>query len=173
MLDDCLIRKVAEDDLPMLLSWRNHADVRQYMLTQHEIGLDEHRKWFAEASQDSSRSLLIVEEYKQAIGYVQFSKVEDGGIADWGFYARPGAPKGAGLKLGVMAINHAFGQLKLHKICGQAIETNRVSIAFHQRLGFQLEGVLRDQHRINGAYHSIHFFGLLSDEWRVMEVVQD
>ena len=173
MVDACLIRKVTEQDLPMVLAWRNHADVRRYMITQHEISLDEHRNWFAKASQDPSRCLLIVEEDQQAIGYVQFSKVEDGGVADWGFYARPDAPKGSGRKLGVMALNHAFGPLKLHKVCGQAIASNQASIAFHQRLGFTLEGVLRDQQRINGAYYSLHCFGLLTTEWQPNKVEQE
>lgn len=164
MFDGCIVRKVTEDDLPMVLAWRNHADVRSYMFTQHEIGVDEHRNWFIKASKDPSRCLLLVEEAGQAIGYVQFSKVEDG-VADWGFYARPDAPKGTGSKLGAMALNHAFGTLKLHKVCGKAIESNQASIAFHQRLGFTLEGVLRDQQSINGVYHSLHCFGLLSTEW--------
>lgn len=172
MVDACLIRKVTEEDLPMVLTWRNHVEVRRYMFTQHEISLDEHRNWFAKASLDLSRCLLIVEEDQQAIGYVQFSKVEDGGVADWGFYTRPDAPKGCGRKLGVMALNHAFGPLKLHKVCGQAIESNQGSIAFHQRLGFALEGVLRDQQRINGFYHSLHCFGLLSTEWQPKKVEQ-
>ncbi len=173
MFDGCIVRKVTEDDLPMVLAWRNHADVRRYMFTQHEIGLDEHRNWFAKASQDTSRCLLIVEENKQAFGYVQFSKVEDGGIADWGFYTSPEASKGTGRKLGVMALNYAFGSLKLHKVCGQAIASNQASIAFHQRLGFTLEGVLRDQQRINGAYLSLHCFGLLSSEWQAKDDEQE
>lgn len=173
MADACQIRKVTAEDLPMVLAWRNHAEVRRYMFTQHEISLDEHCNWFAKASQDHTRSLLIVEDSRQAIGYVQFSKVEDGGVADWGFYARPDAPKGSGRKLGAVALNHAFGPLKLHKVCGQAIASNEASIAFHQCLGFALEGVLRDQQRINGAYYSLHCFGLLATEWQLKKVEQE
>lgn len=172
MADACQIRKVTAEDLPMLLAWRNHAEVRRYMFTQHEISLDEHRKWFAKTSDDPSRSLLIVEEDQKAIGYVQFSKVEEGGVAEWGFYARPDAPKGIGSKLGVMALNYAFGLLRLHKVSGQAIESNQASIAFHQRLGFALEGVLRDQQRINGVYHSLHCFGMLATEWKPKKVAE-
>jgi UDP-4-amino-4,6-dideoxy-N-acetyl-beta-L-altrosamine N-acetyltransferase len=166
MFDNFEIRMVSERDLSMILAWRNHENVRQHMFTQHEIGLDEHKKWFVKVSQDPCRCLLIVEEGKQAIGYVQFSNVEEGGIADWGFYARPDAPKGTGSKLGVMALNHAFGPLKLHKICGQAIDSNHASIALHQALGFAQEGILRDQLRINGIYRRVHCFGLLSYEWQ-------
>jgi UDP-4-amino-4,6-dideoxy-N-acetyl-beta-L-altrosamine N-acetyltransferase len=167
MIEACQIRMMTKEDLPTVLAWRNHPDVRRFMFTQHEIGLEEHRNWFAKASLDTNRRLLIVEEAKQPIGYVQFSQVTDGGIADWGFYVRPDAPKGTGRKLGAMALNHAFGPLKLHKVCGQAIAGNQPSIAFHQRLGFVLEGVFRDQQCINGSYYSVHCFGLLANEWRL------
>jgi UDP-4-amino-4,6-dideoxy-N-acetyl-beta-L-altrosamine N-acetyltransferase len=166
VFDSCKVRKMTEADLLMVLEWRNHADVRRFMFTQHEISHDEHRNWFAKSTQDQSRCLLIVEEEKQAIGYVQFKNKECGGIADWGFYTRINAPKGTGLKLGIMALNHAFGPLKLHKVCGQAIACNQNSIAFHQRLGFQLEGVLREQQFIRDAHHSIYCFGMLSTEWQ-------
>lgn len=173
MLEACHIRAVTDDDLPMVLTWRNHPEVRRFMFTQHEIGLDEHRNWFAKASLDASRRLLIVEEANQALGYVQFSQVAEGDIADWGFYARPDAPKGTGRKLGVTALNHAFGYLRLHKVCGQTIAGNMASIAFHQRLGFTLEGVLRDQKRIDGAYHNLHCFGLLASEWQPEKLIQE
>lgn len=173
MPDAGLIRAVEEDDLPMLLAWRNHLDVRRFMFTQHEIGLEEHLNWFAKATLDTTRCLLIVEEAKQAIGFVQFSKVSDGGIADWGFYVRPNSPQGTGRKLGEMALDHAFGPLKLHKVCGQAVTSNHASIAFHQRLGFVLEGVLREQKRIDDAYHSLHCFGLLAAEWQPNKVMKE
>lgn len=173
MLEECQIRVVTEDDLPMLLSWRNHPDVRRHMFTQHEIGMVEHRDWFSKASLDRSRCLLIVEEAKRPIGYVQFSQVANGGVADWGFYARPEASKGAGLKLGVMALKYAFGPLKLHKVCGQAIAANVASIAFHQRLGFALEGIMREQRYIGKAYHSLYCFGLLAREWQQEKVIQE
>ena len=166
MLESCRIRTVTENDLEMLLTWRNHPDVRRYMFTQHEIGLTEHRNWFNKVNLDESRHLLIVEEEMQAFGYVQFSQVAEGGIAHWGFYVRPDANKGTGYKLGSVAIKHAFVDLKLHKVCGQAIDSNLASIAFHQRLGFVQEGVLRDQQRLGGSYNSLHCFGLLAKDWR-------
>lgn len=166
MIESCNIRLMTMDDLSMVLSWRNHPDVRSFMFTRHEIALAEHRNWFAKAILDTSRRLLIVEDKKQAIGYVQLNQVADGGISEWGFYAQPNAPKGTGFKLGVMALNHAFGTLKLHKVCGNAISSNQASIALHLRLGFALEGVLRDQQIIEGAYHNLHCFGLLATEWQ-------
>lgn len=151
----------------MVLSWRNHPEVRYFMCTQHEISLVEHTQWFMRVNQDNTRHLLIVEERDSPLGYVQFSNVTSGGVADWGFYARPKAAKGSGRKLGVSALDYAFSQLKLHKVCGQAIDINQVSIRFHERLGFKREAVLRDQKRINDQYQTLICFGLLAHEWQV------
>lgn len=166
MTENLLIRSMIEDDLPMVLTWRNHLEVRRYMFTQHEISLAEHAQWFMRAVQDNARRLLIVQEQGSPIGFVQFSNVEPGGVADWGFYARPEAAKGTGSKLGESALDHAFGQLKLHKVCGQTIDTNQASIRFHERLGFKREAVLRDQKRLNDQYQTLICFGLLAHEWQ-------
>jgi UDP-4-amino-4,6-dideoxy-N-acetyl-beta-L-altrosamine N-acetyltransferase len=165
MFEHCHIRAVTQHDLPMLLTWRNHPSVRCFMFTQHEISLEEHLNWYANASQDTTRQLLIVEEANCPIGYVQFDHVTPGGISHWGFYKCPNAPQGSGSKLGHVALTHAFSTLQLHKVCGQAIESNAASKAFHQSLGFKPEGVLRDQHCHNGIYHSVICFGLLQAEW--------
>jgi len=167
MTENVQIRRMVEDDLPMVLSWRNHPEVRCFMFTQHEISLAEHTQWFMRVNQDNTRHLLIVQEQGNPIGYVQFSNVVPGGASDWGFYACPEAAKGSGRKLGVSALNYAFGQLKLHKVCGQAIDINQVSIRFHERLGFKREAVLRDQKYFNDQYQTLICFGLLAHEWQV------
>ena len=167
MTDDRLIRKMQISDLDMVLFWRNQPDVRRYMLTQHEISLEEHREWFAKNTENSSRSLLIIEENGVALGFVQFNKLGSGVVADWGFYTSPSAPKGTGYKIGITSLNYAFITLKLHKVCGQALAFNLKSIQLHQKLGFHKEGVLRQQHHLNGAYQDLICFGLLRKEWNI------
>lgn len=161
-----MIREVAETDLSMILEWRNHPNVRRFMLNQHEIAWEEHSKWFHLTILDPQKKIYIVEESGQPLGFVQFKGVFPGGVSDWGFYVAPNSSKGTGKKIGATALNYAFSTLKLHKICGQALETNTPSIEFHKRLGFKQEGILREQQRIQGIYHTMVCFGLLSEEWR-------
>lgn len=170
MLKNSTVRRMNHDDLSMVLAWRNHPDVRRFMFTQHEIALHEHQQWFAKVSQDATRCLLIVENELEPIGFVQFNNVSVGGVADWGFYASPTAPKGSGRLLGTLSLTYAFEELQLHKVCGQAIESNDASIGFHKSLGFAVEGALRDQQRIQGTYHTLICFGLLAHEWRAYQI---
>jgi RimJ/RimL family protein N-acetyltransferase len=40
------------------------------------------------------------------------------------------------------------------------------SILLMERLGFQREGLLRDQFFVNGKYRNVLMFALLEDDWR-------
>lgn len=160
------LRPMTESDLEQVLQWRNHPDVRRYMYTTHEIRLEEHRKWFANASTNSAIELLIYEQDGKAQGFVNIAWTRCPEVADWGFYLAPDAPKGSGGELGKQALNYAFAQLGLHKLCGQALGFNQRSIAFHRRLGFTEEGCLREHHFDGEYFHDVVCFGLLNREWQ-------
>ncbi|UII56826.1 GNAT family N-acetyltransferase [Cytobacillus spongiae] len=64
-------------------------------------------------------------------------------------------------------INHAFHDLKLHRIEIRCGEKNIKSRAIPQRLGFTEEGKIRGAEQLYGNYHDLIIYGLLSDEWRV------
>ena len=160
------VRPMFDTDLEQVLEWRNHPDVNRYMYTQHKIVLAEHTQWFEVVSKDPSYHLLIFEVDNIPLGFINIHQIGEGGIADWGFYVAPTAPKGTGALLGESALHYAFLIAKLHKICGQALGYNAPSIRFHQRLGFREEGNLREQHFDGQNYHDVMHFGLLASEWR-------
>jgi len=156
---------MVHEDLARVLAWRNHPDVRRYMFSRHEITLAEHQQWFERVLLDPKKHLLIFEVNQEALGVVSFNEVGNGGIADWGFYAAPYAPKGSGRQLGYAALSHAFSHLKLHKVCGQALEYNERSIKLHKTIGFQQEGIMCEQHFDGERYHNVVYFGLLCNAW--------
>jgi UDP-4-amino-4,6-dideoxy-N-acetyl-beta-L-altrosamine N-acetyltransferase len=159
------VRPMNEGDLERVLSWRNHREVRRYMFTQHEISREEHALWFARASQDPARHLLIFEMDATPLGFINIHQFANGGIADWGFYVSPDAAKGTGRAFGRAALRFAFETAGLHKLCGKALAFNEASVRFHLNLGFQREGVLRHQHFDDQLYHDVVCFGLLASEW--------
>jgi UDP-4-amino-4,6-dideoxy-N-acetyl-beta-L-altrosamine N-acetyltransferase len=159
------VRPMTARDLPQVLQWRNHPDIRRYMYTRHEITAEEHRRWFERASADDTQCLLVFELDEIPLGFVKFQVLPEGHVADWGFYASPDAPPGTGRKLGQAALAYAFGSLQLHKVCGQALGFNERSIKFHLSLGFQQEGLLREQHFDGKDHQDVVCFGLLARDW--------
>lgn len=166
MRDPGRIRPMTGQDLTLVLAWRNHPQVRQHMFTRHEISMDEHRAWFDRVSADPTRRVLLAEDADGPFGCVQFSQVAPAGTAHWGFYVRPQAPRGSGTRLGTLALDHAFGALQLHKVCGQALQANAASRAFHLKLGFTQEGVQHEPQPGQDAPRAVICFGLLADRWQ-------
>jgi len=161
----CQIRVAQHADSEQMLIWRNRPEVRAFMYTQHEITLQEHLQWFERAQKDPTQRVCIIEEDGIPLGVVNFTGVGKDNVAKWGFYAAPNVAKGAGTKIGLTALEFAFNQLGLHKICGEALVFNEASVRMHLKLGFVQEGVLRKQQQINDNYHDVICFGLLRDEW--------
>jgi len=161
-------RRMVENDLDCVLNWRNHPDVRRFMLTQHEITPSEHWSWFNRASRDGTRALVVVEESNIKLGCVTFSGVQNNSTADWSFYVAPGSPAGTGKRVCRSALNYAFSELLIYKVAGQVIDFNQASINVHRSLGFTQEGQLRRHILINGVHCDLLHFGILSSEWTLV-----
>jgi UDP-4-amino-4,6-dideoxy-N-acetyl-beta-L-altrosamine N-acetyltransferase len=168
--DSYAVRPLSPLDLPLVLQWRNHWDVRRFMFTQHEISPQEHVDWFENAGQHTHRHLLIFEKNGTPMGYVSFRVSASSKNAHWGFYCAPEAPKGTGRLLAQTAIQYAFSQLGIWKICGEVFSYNEPSIRLHQLLGFKKEDPLRELRFSGPTYHDVVCFGLFADDWRSGEL---
>lgn len=162
-----MIRPMRRDDLDDVLRWRNAPEVRRAMLTQHEIAPEEHLRWFERVSANPACRLLIFEDSGERLGFVQFRDVAPGAVALWGFHASPDAPRGTGRRMGQAALAFAFGELRLSKVCGQALNANRASIRLHEALGFGREEV--PPTATNAAPDDLVGFGLLASDWRAAQ----
>ena len=60
-------------------------------------------------------------------------------------------------------IQFGFQQMKLHRIEADASIYNEASIGLLKSLGFQQEGLQKDQYYEDGAYHDLVMFALLED----------
>ena len=135
-IESSSIREMTNNDLLMVLAWRNHPSIRLNMFSDHEISKDEHFKWFSKVNLNRLQSLWIVISNTEPIGFVQFKKNHNELSADWGFYVSPDAKKGSGKILGQLALDLAFGELSITKVFGEALNFNNASIGFHRHLGF-------------------------------------
>ena len=63
-------------------------------------------------------------------------------------------------------IDHALGELGLHRVTIRAAPDNARSRAIPERLGFTEEGVMREAGRTSTGYHDLVVYGLLDREWK-------
>jgi len=161
-----MLTAICEDDLEIILKWRNEQAVRKNMYTSHEITWNEHLEWFASIQTDDSQLFYMFNDGSGDVGVIYYSQYQpDRGNAFWGFYASPDAPAGTGLRMEYAALTHAFENLKLHKLNCEVIAYNREVINLHLKTGFIEEGIIRDFHYSAGQYHDVVRMGMLDSEW--------
>ena len=124
-----------------MLSWRNHPDVRRVSLTDDVIQAAEHAAWWAAATADPARRVLIYSDRDQPCGVVLFDL--RGEVPSWGFYldvaglTARGDLLAAWMRLEREAVDHAFGELGVDRLGGETLAENRQVLALHRRFGFR------------------------------------
>lgn len=63
-------------------------------------------------------------------------------------------------------VTHLFRELDLHRVEIRCAVENVRSAAIAKRLGFTLEGTLREAQLASGRYHDLLVFGMLRQEWK-------
>lgn len=164
-LQNAKLRKLEEKDLMQVLQWRNHDEIRKWMVNTSKIAYEDHQAWFERNKNRTDRFFYIFEYNEQPQGYISFQSIDNSSAYEWGFYIKPKAEKGMGNLLGQAAIKCAFNVLGVEKIFGQVLDFNEKSIYFHQKLGFQQEGLLREHFKDSRGKFDIFQFGLLKSEW--------
>lgn len=64
-----------------------------------------------------------------------------------------------------LALECAFNSLGLHKLCCEVLAFNLPVIKLHKKFGFIIEGILRDQHKIDDDFVDVYKIGILASEW--------
>ena len=161
-----LLRPLAETDLEIVRAWRNSPRVASVMFTDEIISEASQRAWFAGLKNDPTSVYLVFEVDGIPTGLVSFKKIDPAsGSAVWGFYrGREDAP-GTGLAMGFHALQFAFETRRWRRLTGETFSFNKGGIAFHEKLGFRREGVLRQHALKNGRFEDVIVFGLLREEW--------
>lgn len=165
-IEEGRLRPLEEKDLEMVLAWRNSERVRSFMYTDHLISIEEHRRWFSGLN-PQQQVCLVFELNGRACGFVNIYQIDRRHErCTWGFYIGvEGVPRGTGLLMGYLAMEYMFQGLPVGKICSEALITNKASVAYHHKLGFTDEGILRAHIKKAGHLEDVLMLALFRDSW--------
>lgn len=162
-----ILRSIADAELELMREWRNAPAVRANMYSQQEISREEHLSWWERIKSSADQKYFMYEIGGTPLGITAFNRINiHSRNSDWAFYASPTAPKGTGSNMEYLMLEYAFNTLKLHKLYGEVLAFNTRVISLHQKFGFKVEGVLREQRKINDQFVDICMVGIIAAEWQ-------
>ena len=129
--------KLTFQEKKMILDWRNHPEIRQWMYNQDEIKLEEHLSFIEHLKEANNKLYFLVKKENEYIGVIDFVNINHESL-EMGIYTNPNL-FGYGKILLKQLINYAFNILKVKKIYAEVFAENQKAYNLYKRLYFEDE----------------------------------
>jgi RimJ/RimL family protein N-acetyltransferase len=173
---DVEIRPLTLDCAGPMFRWMCDPVVTENIGLRSEPTPERTRAWIENALNDHSIRPFAIWHNHEYVGNVVLDRIDEFlSSARLSVYIGEACSRGAGV--GTAAVDQAllfgFRELHLHKIWLTVHERNFAGIRSYTKLGFSLEGILRDEFIIKGERLAAFYMGLLrSDFDRLHEQTQ-
>lgn len=137
---------LTERESEMVRNWRNCETIRRWMYNDSEISMGEHRNFIIVLKNTDDKAYWLVTINEEYIAVLDLLNINwQHRRAYFGIYANPDLKiPGIGRILDDLAEKIAFGILNLHSLKLEVLETNERVINLHKKMGFTIEGKLKD-----------------------------
>jgi UDP-4-amino-4,6-dideoxy-N-acetyl-beta-L-altrosamine N-acetyltransferase len=135
------MRNLCLGDSETVRRWRNKPEVARYMYNQHEIGVEEHERWFRHMLTDSSVRYWMIVCDGEDVGVANLVNIDqEARSCSWAFYLGSDTVRGRGLGRVVewFVLNYVFEQMKFAELHCEVLTTNQPVINLHKTFGFRL-----------------------------------
>ncbi len=171
------LRAVERSDLPQFQQWLNDPEVIDGLGMYLPLSTADEDQWFDEVSKRDPVEKPLAIEIKDGqgwrlIGDLSFFNLEwTHQSAEFGIFIGDKSVwnQGYGTESVCLLLQHGFETLNLHRIYLRVYSTNRRAIRSYEKVGFVLEGTLREAVYRHGKYADIHIMSVLRSEWDAAE----
>jgi RimJ/RimL family protein N-acetyltransferase len=165
--ENVTLRTIEEEDLEFLRDTVNDPEVRQGLTTAFPFNAEQEREYFeARISNQEDVHLAICAdgELTGTIGLHDFAN--QAGHCEIGLWLAPEFHgRGYGTEASRVLTDYAFRELRMHRVQARVLASNEASARIWEKLGFEEEGVHRDEAFTDGEHVDMRYFGVLADEW--------
>lgn len=165
------LRPVEEEDIPIIAKWLNDEEVTYYMFYgQLPTSVSQVTKMIKEQTESPNNAVLIIEDKKtnRPIGF--------GGLYDIHLTARKAElriligekdywGKGYGTETVELLTFYGFDRLHLNRIWLGVTDENKAAIRVYEKVGYKVEGILRQDIYRNSRYYNSIRMSILREEY--------
>ena len=168
-----VIRMVAEEDLPALLAVNADDEATRYLPYASWSGMEDAQAWYGRAAtrleaHEAAQFVMVLRETGQVIGSCLLFKFDEASARAEVGYVLGREHWGGGYMLEAMKalVDFAFDEVGLRRLEAEIDPRNLASAKLLERLGFQLEGTLRERWDCKNEISDSGLYGLLRTDAR-------
>lgn len=169
------LRTVEAEDLEFLHTNANDPEMRPFTGHRMPDSLERLRAEFEDDLGDDDSVQLLVCTDDAPVGLIGLSpktatrrtRLGLSGSVELGLWITPDHQgNGYGGEAATLATTYAFDELRQHRVCARVFGHNAPSRSlFEDRLGYEHEGVHREEAYLDGDYQDVYYYGVLAAEW--------
>jgi len=155
-VDDVLKERVRE--------WRNREEVRNFMLTQHHISKEEHRRWLERLKDVKDAKFWVAFAGDTPIGAAYLNDIDyEASDSEWGFYIGEDGYRQKGLSRRILyrLLEEAFEKLGLQTLVTSVLTGNTRALGIYEKLNFKTINRIPSR-----AGNEIILLGFTSEDWK-------
>lgn len=161
------LRPITIEDAEITLKWR--LSDKAHMLQRGASTVDEQRQWIASRLHTDEIN-CIIEHKGLPVGMIALHDINyrhSNAVIGRLLIGEDGIVNNApvAFEAEMMLCDHAFNNLKLHKIYGDVMEDNHRMIKTKLYLGYKQDGLLRDHYNYDGIFKSTIAISILEHEY--------
>jgi RimJ/RimL family protein N-acetyltransferase len=168
------LRAVEPQDLGLLRDWRNQSDVRCRVREHRLLNMLDQERWLERVTGRDTRDFMYVAETAVGIvGFCYWSPRDR--TAEVSFIIGDKSARGKGYATRALTLLHdwGFGELDLARAWAECYANNEPGLKTLKRIGYTVEGRMREHVYRNGQRHDAWVLGLLKDEWLTRKAAQN
>jgi len=131
--------KMTLDEKKMVLSWRNHSEIKKWMYNSNDILLESHLEYIESLNNSLDKLYFLVKKDSNYIGVIDFTSIDrDKKSSEFGLYANASTQiPGVGRVLENICIDYAFNILKIKTLKLEVFSDNIQVRNLHKKFHFQ------------------------------------
>ena len=167
------LRPLEKEDLPRCVGWLNDPEVRENLIYYTPISMGFELAWYESKLNGPREEYPFVIEIKTAEGWIPIGNTSFNAFNWRDRHTEIGIfigekqywNQGYGTQVMQLMLEYGFNDLNLHRIWLQVFESNQRGVRTYEKVGFKLEGRMREARFMHGKYIDILFMGILRSEW--------
>lgn len=167
------MESICREDLEQLRSWRNDPEYRKYFREYRELSVDHQENWYKTKVLNDPNTIMFsirkrdtgdllgccglcyvnwIHRHADLSLYIGWenSYIDEDGFAEDSCKT---------------LFQYAFRELNLNKIWTEIYEFDEKKLKLYQKLGFKIDGILRQQYFYDGRWWASNLLSLLAAEW--------